>query len=138
MGCTRKQISSKYFILLLALLMLAGCGGSKEVEKKEKVNPSNTPTIIQGYRVQLFSTSEIDDANAKKARAEAAFPDEWFYVVYDAPRYKLRGGNFVNRSSADAFAKHLTEKGFPDAWTVPEKILKNPQPRTQVHSENQK
>lgn len=134
MGCSSKQIN--YFFFLLAALILAGCGSSKEVEKKEKVNPYDPPIIVQGFRVQLFSTSEIDQANAKKTQAEAAFPDEWFFVVYDQPTYKLRGGNFVNRSSADAFAKHLTENGFPDAWTVPEKIVKNPQPRTQVHSQN--
>ncbi len=136
MGCTSKQI--KHFILLLAVLTLAGCGGSKEVEKKESVNPYDPPIVVQGFRVQLFSTSEIDDANAKKAKAENSFPDEWFYVVYDQPTYKLRGGNFVNRTAADAFAKHLTGKGFPDAWTVPEKIVKNPRPRTQTHPESQK
>lgn len=136
MGCTNKQV--RFFILLLAVLTLAGCGGSKEVEKKERVNPYDPPIVVQGFRVQLFSTPQIDEANAKKAKAEAAFPDEWFFVVYDAPTYKLRGGNFVNRAGADAFAKHLTEKGFPDSWTVPEKIVKNPRPRTQPNRESPK
>ena len=135
MGSSGKQII--YIVLLLALV-LAGCGGSKEVEKKERTNPYDPPIVVQGFRVQLFSTPEIDEANAKKAQAEAAFPDEWFFVVYDQPTYKVRGGNFVNRSAADAFAKHLTQKGFPDAWTVPEKIVKNPRPRTQAHVEHQR
>ncbi len=135
MGSSGKQIG---YVLLLLALLLAGCGGSKEVEKKERADPYDPPVVVQGFRVQLFSTPEIDEANKKKVQAEAAFPDEWFYVVYDQPTYKLRGGNFVNRAGADAFAKYLTGKGFPDAWIVPEKIVKNPRPRTQAQSGNHK
>lgn len=161
----------KYFILTASLLIvLAGCGGSKELEKSRppeekpmdgyektfrpsdydmdvkvflaeakrgndvKVNPPEPvvvepAAIVQGYRVQLFATSEIDDANAKKSEAEAAFPGQWFYLEYDPPTYKLRAGNFLNRNDADSYARYLAENGFPDAWIVPDRVVKNIQPR---------
>jgi hypothetical protein len=104
----------------------------KENEKKavstEQV-VTESPTVVAGFRVQLFATEEIDVANAKKAAAEAEFPEELFYIAYDPPTYKLRAGNFLNRADADAYAKILSERGYPDAWVVPERVFKNPPTR---------
>jgi hypothetical protein len=91
--------------------------------------PQQAPELTQGYRVQIFATSSYDDANTTKLNAETQFPDEWFYVVYDAPTYKIRAGNFRERYEADRFARQLVERGFKDAWVVPEKVVKDPPPR---------
>jgi hypothetical protein len=80
----------------------------------------------QGFRVQLFATPSIDEAKAKKEEAETQFPEERFYMEYDAPTYKIRAGNFKTRFDADRFARQLIEKGFPDSWAVPSRIYKNP------------
>ena len=103
-------------------------------EKERKTIPSEPAVtealiIVQGFRVQLLATGEIDEANRKKAEVEAAFPEEWFYIAYDPPIYKLRAGNFLSRADADVYAKLFSEKGFPDAWVVPERVIKNIQPR---------
>ncbi|MBI5471179.1 MAG: SPOR domain-containing protein [Ignavibacteriae bacterium] len=169
MGCRDQQIVRQ--ILLSLLVMLWGCGSSKETEKRTATTPSNemenfeakfrpsdydvdmkvffselrrateqksipseptvteAPIIIPGFRVQLISTTNIDEANAKKAEAEAAFPTEWFYIAYDPPSYKLRAGNFQNRADAESYAAVLSSNGFPDAWIVPEKIIKNIHPK---------
>ncbi len=87
--------------------------------------------VVQGFRVQLFSSVNIDDAKAKKAEVEAAFPGEWFYLEYDPPAYKVRAGNFASRFEADRFVKQLDEKGYSGAWTVPARILRNPPPPPQ-------
>jgi hypothetical protein len=79
-----------------------------------------------GFRVQLYSTPSIDEAKARKEEAEALFPDEWFYMEYDAPTYKIRAGNFRTRFDADRFARLLVEKGFADSWSVPSKVFRNP------------
>jgi len=109
-------------------------------QAKEKIENEENPTIsfpskqqlefVSGFRVQLISSSNIDEANQMKTAAEVLFPDEWFYLVYDAPSYKLRGGNFPNRFEADRFARMLSENGYKDAWVVPERVYKNPPPRT--------
>ncbi len=87
------------------------------------------PIIVSGFRVQLLSTTNIDEANTRKAEAEAAFPTEWFYIAYDPPAYKLRAGNFLNRADAESYMTFLSENGYLDAWVVPEKVVKNIQPK---------
>ena len=82
--------------------------------------------LVAGFRVQLFSSREIDEAKAKKAEAEGQFPDEWFYLEYDPPTYKIRAGNFLSRFDADRFRKVLTDRGYEDAWVVPEKVYQHP------------
>jgi hypothetical protein len=98
---------------------------------------TEAPIIVTGFRVQLLSTGDIDEVNAKKAEVEAAFPEEWFYVAYDPPTYKLRAGNFFRRGDAEMNAKIFADKGFPDAWVVPEHVLKNTLPRVTPQSQDQ-
>ena len=85
--------------------------------------------LVAGFRVQIFSTTDIDEANQKKAEAEADFPAEWFYMQYDPPTYKIRGGNFIERYEAERFARQAIEKGFKDSWAVPEKVFRTPPSR---------
>jgi len=84
--------------------------------------------LVQGFRVQIYSTTDIDAAKAKQLEAESYFPSEWFYLQYDPPTYKIRGGNFLQRYEAERFVKLAVEKGFTDSWAVPEKVLKTPPP----------
>jgi hypothetical protein len=81
--------------------------------------------MVQGFRVQAYASTSIDDARAKKQDLEQLFPGEWFYLGFDSPSYKIRAGNFINRFEADRFARSMIEKGFPDAWTVPERVYKS-------------
>ncbi len=105
----------------------------KEEGKKNapaEITPTvETPVFVPGYRVQLFATTDIDEAASQKATAESAFPDEWFYIEYDPPTYKLRAGNFLSRAEAEAFARTLQSTGYPDAWVVPDRVQKNAPPR---------
>lgn len=81
--------------------------------------------MVQGFRVQAFSSTSIDEARTKKTELEEMFPGEWFYLDYASPSYKIRAGNFINRFEADRFARMMIEKGYADAWTVPERVYKN-------------
>lgn len=94
-------------------------------DANESLSPTAAETV-QGFRVQVYSSTEIDAARAKKAEFEAAFPDEWFYLDYQAPTYKLRVGNFLTRFEAERFARTLTDQGYREAWTVPETVLRSP------------
>ena len=84
--------------------------------------------LVPGFRVQIFSTTDIDAAKAKKEEAESDFPTEWFYLQYDPPTYKIRGGNFIQRYEAERFIRLAVEKGFTDSWAVPEKVYRQPPP----------
>lgn len=107
---------------------------STEPQTQDEIRPTapvgNAPQeLVPGFRVQMFSSNNIDDADNARLEAEDVFPGEWFYVVYDPPTYKVRGGNFPTRWEADRFAQQLRERGYRDAWIVPERVYKNPSPR---------
>ena len=89
--------------------------------------PAQVETAL-GFRVQVFSTTNIDEASAKKTELEEAIPHERVYLEYDPPTYKIRVGNFLNRYDADRFVRYLADKGFAGAWAVPQRVLKNPPP----------
>jgi hypothetical protein len=84
--------------------------------------------MVLGFRVQVYSTSNIDDAKGKKEEAESSFPSEWFYLQYDPPAYKIRAGNFLTRIDAERFRGEAMDRGFRGAWIVPEKVFKQPPP----------
>jgi hypothetical protein len=101
--------------------------GGKETSDTVAVFTDNAPVEqIQGFRVQIYSSSSIDSAKAMKAQGERDFPEELFYLVYDPPKYKVRAGNFTSRFEADRFVRRLTEKGYIDGWVVPDRILSKP------------
>jgi hypothetical protein len=92
------------------------------------LEPADTAPLdmIQGYRVQVFSSTSIDEARAKKAEMDLLVPGEWFYLEYESPSYKIRAGNFATRFEADRFARGLSEQGYADCWAVPQRIYKQP------------
>jgi hypothetical protein len=79
---------------------------------------------ILGFRIQISSTSSIDDAGAVKAAAQTMFTADTVYVVYDPPVYKVRVGDFTTRLDANQRLPHIQEGGYPDAWVVPDKVVR--------------
>jgi hypothetical protein len=93
------------------------------------VSVTAVPETIAGFRVQVLFTQEIEQANTVRDNLSPQMPDQWVYVVYDAPYYKVRVGNFADRSEAGVILKNLVDLGYKDAWIVPDNIIKNPPPK---------
>jgi hypothetical protein len=79
--------------------------------------------LAQGFRVQIFATANIDDANAMKMAAAEREPEDSIYVVFDPPLYKVRLGDFRTRIEANQKLASLVDMGFPDAWVVSDRIF---------------
>ena len=91
--------------------------------KKQDIQaPSDT---IPGFRVQILFTQDIERATELRDSLNAQLPTEYTYIVYDQPYYKVRIGNYTDKLSADSMVKMLVQKGYPDAWAVPDKIITN-------------
>ena len=90
------------------------------------VYTTTQPETIPGFRIQVVLTQEFDRAMAIRDSLSFEFPDELLYVVYDAPTYKIRMGNYHERRMANPLLKQLNRLGYPDAWIVPDNVLKNP------------
>ncbi len=79
--------------------------------------------VVQGFRIQLFSSSNIDEATAAKMEAALKFISDSIYVVFDAPVYKVRVGDFINRYEANQRLPDFVAQGFRDAWVVPDRVI---------------
>lgn len=79
--------------------------------------------VVQGFRIQLFSSSNIDEATTAKAEATQKFSSDSIYVVFDAPVYKVRVGDFINRYEANQRLPEFVTQGYRDAWVVPDRVI---------------
>ncbi len=87
------------------------------------------PETIPGFRVQALFTGDIDQANHTKDTLTTLLPDDWVYLVYEAPYYRVRVGNYTERTAANQMVKKLVSLGYSDAWVVRDNIIKNPPPK---------
>lgn len=88
-----------------------------EAEKKESVDThASTSKKIGGYRVQVFSDNNPrtakNEARAKAKEIGQAFPQYRAYVVFTAPYWRLRVGDFKTQEEAQNAATAI-KKHFP-------------------------
>lgn len=68
----------------------------------EKVKETNSiHKTIKGYRIQLFSGTERNNANEVKTRFLKLYPEFNAYLLYNQPYYKIRIGDFRTRLDAE-------------------------------------
>lgn len=90
------------------------------------------PETLQGFRIQLLATNIFDEANATRNELIAGFPELWIYLVFEAPTYKVRVGDFVNRAEAKPLLDRFMAQGYRKAWIVPDRIIRNQPPKPPV------
>jgi hypothetical protein len=90
--------------------------------------------VLQGFRIQIFASSSIDEATAAKAAAAEKFTADSIYIVFDAPVYKVRAGDFVTRYEANQHLTEFNERGYRDAWVVPDRIVRRSPAKTPERS----
>jgi hypothetical protein len=87
-------------------------------------NSDSSQIIIEGFRVQVLATSS--QKNADRLRYELAIEyGKDIYIVFDAPNYKVRIGNFIDRRLAEKLRLELINKGYPSSWIIRTRIEPN-------------
>ena len=100
----------------------------KNTEQEEQANRPDAPLYldrtekIMGYKLQVYSTTSIDDATNRKEYLRSVLDSLQIDMVFDAPYYKLRLGNFLERKDAEIFKSELQDKGVNDAWIVRDNV----------------
>ncbi len=84
--------------------------------------------LIDGFRIQVISTKDLENAARAKAIAIEQFEDleVKFYLEFDSPYYKVRIGDFKTRGEAESSREIIRSRGYPKAWIVKTKIWSNP------------
>ena len=82
---------------------------------------------IEGFRVQVFATQDRNKAENVKKDLEIVI-GEAVYIIFEAPNYKVRIGNFLDRDGAEKLRQELVKQNFPSSWIV----------RTRIQPESEK
>ena len=78
-------------------------------------------TEIEGFRVQVFATQDRNRADQLQEELMIKF-NEKIYIIFEAPNYKLRVGDFLDRDDAELMRMKLVSSDFPSSWIVRTKI----------------
>ena len=88
--------------------------------KSKIIPPATTPQII-GYRIQLFFDTDKKEVDLARKKFIELHPEVETNVVYKAPNYFLKIGNFRTRLEAEKI-KVTLDKEFPTNYILKELI----------------
>jgi hypothetical protein len=86
------------------------------VKKQVQINEETSRDarrVGKGYRLLVVNTNKRDEAVAAKTKVYNYFPELKSYLIYQAPYFKLKVGNFKEKKDAEGYQKKL-QKYFPD------------------------
>ena len=78
-------------------------------------------STVDGYRIQLFESSQASEANRMLRKYDKVLSDS-LYIVFDAPLYKVRYGDFINKEKAENAKALLKKLGIKKMWIVKSRI----------------
>ena len=73
---------------------------------------------IQGYRVQVISTDNLDEANGIRSEIYFKTNEKAIYVIFEPPFYVVRVGDYKNINDAKALSFKLNQMGFAGTKVV--------------------
>ena len=71
----------------------------------------NTLSDAKGFRLQIYESSSVEEANKKILKFKKALTDS-VYMSFEAPFYKVRYGNYSTREQAEIEKKNILSKGL--------------------------
>jgi len=87
------------------------------IRKQAQINEVTTRDArrnIAGYRLQVINTSDRNAAISAKTKVYQLYPELKAYLLYQAPYFRLRVGNFRDKDEAEEYRK-LLSKEFPNS-----------------------
>jgi hypothetical protein len=82
---------------------------SKQITANKKASFITSSGQYKGYRVQVVSTSNRDQAFKIKGELLSRFPDQKSYTLFQSPNFKVRIGNFLKKDDAEKFKLQLVK-----------------------------
>lgn len=77
----------------------------------------------QGYRVMVLNTDDRALAYKIKGQLLSQYPDQQVYMAYQAPFFKLKMGDFTDKSDAENLRKELSKTMAKGVFLVRETII---------------
>jgi hypothetical protein len=95
------------------------------VKKQIQINEETTREarrVGKGYRLLVLNTNSREEAAAAKTKVYTYFPELKSYLLYQAPYFKLKVGNFKDRKEAEDYQERL-QKHFPKGVFIMNDII---------------
>jgi hypothetical protein len=89
---------------------------ARQIEINEETT-RDSRRIMPGFRIQVINSTDRNKVFAAKAKMYQEFPDLKLYLMYQAPNYKLKAGNFKTQEEAEDYVKQLS-RIFPTGLYV--------------------
>jgi len=78
-------------------------------------------SVSEGYRVQVLATRYFERADSLAVIMKNTVSDS-VYVDFEAPNYKVRIGDFIDRDSAESLQQDLVQMGYYSTWILRTRI----------------
>jgi len=95
---------------------------SKQAQINKRTAMMTSAGLYRGFRVQVVSSSNRDNAQKIKTDLMNKFPDHKTYILFQSPNFKVRIGNFLKKVDAEKLRKQLN-KYFPQGVYVVEDTI---------------
>jgi hypothetical protein len=103
------------------------------IRKQAEINEETTRDSrrnIPGYRIQVINSSDRNSVFAAKTKVYQQFPELKPYLMYQAPNYKLKVGNFRTQEEAEQYSKQLSNLFPSGVYVIRDTIEVKPDPMT--------
>lgn len=102
----------------------------KQIEINE-VTTRESRRNVPGYRIQVINTTDRNAAINAKTTVYRIFPELKAYLMYQAPYFRLRVGNFEDRKMAESYQRQLSREFKQNVYIVNDVIEVNPDKSTE-------
>ncbi len=97
--------------------------GNTAVPAVQTTSTPDSKSFIPGWRVQLGAFPTMAQAEATAAKARQHFTEP-VYVEYQAPKYKVRVGDFLTKDDARHMVNRAKSQDYKDAWPVEDLVVR--------------
>ncbi|HSK12730.1 MAG TPA: SPOR domain-containing protein, partial [Phnomibacter sp.] len=81
----------------------------------------------KGYRLMVLNTNNRDLAYQTRGQLASRFPQHTLYLGYQAPYYKLKMGDFLEKNDAEALKKQLSGILKQGIFVIPDAVNLKPE-----------
>jgi cell division protein FtsL len=95
---------------------------SKQAQINKRTAMMTSAGLYRGFRVQVVSSSNRDNAQKIKTDLMNKFPDHKTYILFQSPNFKVRIGNFLKKVDAEKLRKQLNKYFLQGVYVVEDTI----------------
>ncbi|MFD2524211.1 SPOR domain-containing protein [Flavihumibacter stibioxidans] len=97
----------------------------KQIEINE-ITTRESRRNVPGFRIQVINTTDRNAAIEAKTTVYRLFPELKAYLMYQAPYFRLRVGNFEDRKDAESYQRQLSKEFRRNVYIVNDVVEINP------------